>query len=194
MKTIRIMTLALFAPILAAALPAQTEPGTNPAQSREIYGGYSYLSNSFNSHEGFRGPGLNGWDAAGSFPITKRLGVKVEGLGFYGTSLTYSQAAHFFLGGVQYTRSFSKESVFVHGLAGIGHINTDALTLGGQGPKSNFSIATDAGGGIDTPISKRLAWRVEAAMLFADFTPASDQIHQTPNFFARVSTGVAWRF
>jgi hypothetical protein len=180
--------------LLIPALSAQTEPVAKLIGVKEIFGGYAYLSNSFNSHTGFRGPGLNGWDAAAAFPIARNLGVKVEGLGFYGNSLGYAQDAHFFLAGGQYTQRFSNESVFVHGLAGIGHINTEALTLGGEGPSSNFALAADGGGGLDTPISKRMAWRVEGALLYANFTPASNQIHSTPNYFARISTGIVWRF
>jgi hypothetical protein len=172
---------------------------SRPSGRQEIYGGYSYLSNSFNTHsygngQTFGGSGLNGWSIAALFPISKSIGVKVTGLGFYGTSLGDSQRAYFFLGGAQYTKRFGKESGFVHGLAGLGHINDQALTLGGEGPQSNFSVTADAGGGLDTPISRSMAWRIEGAMLFADFKPASNQIQGTPKFFARISTGIVFHF
>ena len=51
-----------FALQLNPALLAQTEPVATPIGEKEIFGGYAYLSNSFNSHTGFRGPGLNGWE------------------------------------------------------------------------------------------------------------------------------------
>jgi hypothetical protein len=159
-----------------------------------MYAGYTYLSNSFNSYARFSSGGLNGWDAAASFPLIHGFAVKAEAFGYYGTSLGDSQVAHFVLAGGQFTKRFGKESAFVHGLAGIGHINNAALTLGGEGPSSNFSFAADAGAGLDTPIARRLAWRVEGSMLHSDFTAAGDQIHGLPNYFARFSTGIVWRF
>lgn len=186
--------LLLTALGLPHCLVAQIEPGTNPIRGSELYGGYSYLSNSFNSHAGFSGGGLNGWDAAASFPMSHGLGAKVAAFGFYGNSLGDSQAAHFVLAGGQYTKRIGKESAFVHGLAGIGHINDQALTLGGEGPSSNFSFAADAGAGLDIPIKRRLAWRVEGGMLHSNFTAASNQIHSLPNYFARFSTGLVFRF
>lgn len=172
----------------------QIKPASEPARGNGLYVGYSYLSNSFNSHTDFSGGGLNGWDAAGTFPLIQHLSVKAEAFGFYGNSLGDSQQAHFFLLGGQYGGRPGKESAFVHGLIGLGHINDQALTLGGQGPSSNFSFAADAGAGLDTPIAQHLAWRFEGSMLHSNFGAASDQIHGLPNYFARISTGIVWRF
>ncbi len=188
------VTLLLTAICTPHSSIAQVEAVSNVTGRNEIYAGYTYLSNSFNSHASFSGGGLNGWDAAASFPLIRGFGVKAESFGFYGSSLGDSQVAHFILAGGQYTRRFGKESGFVHGLAGIGHINDAALTLGGEGPSSNFSFAADAGVGLDTPIGRNLAWRVEGGILHSNFTAASNQIHGLPNYFARLSTGVAWRF
>ena len=186
----------LLLPVLAMPrmLAGQIKPVAEPVRGNELYFGYSYLSNSFNSYANFSGGGLNGWDAAGTFPVTHSVAVKAEAFGFYGNSLGDSQLAHFFLVGGQYGRHFGKESAFVHGMVGLGHINDQALTLGGEGPSSNFSFAADAGAGLDTPIARSLAWRVEGSMLYSDFTAASNQIHGLPTYFARFSTGVAWRF
>jgi hypothetical protein len=76
----------------------------------------------------------------------------------------------------------------------LGVINKQALNTENLGPKSHFSVATDTGGGIDTPLSPRVAWRVEGAFMFSHFTANSDQIHGTPIFFGRFSTGIVWRF
>jgi hypothetical protein len=176
------------------SLIAQIEPGSHDSGRNEMNAGYTYLSNSFNNYASFSGGGLSGWEAGASFPLIHGFAVKAEALGFYGNSLGDSQVAHFVLAGGQYRRRFGKESVFVHGLAGIGHINDAALALGGEGPSSNFSLAADVGAGLDTPFARRLAWRVAGSMLRSNFTAASDQIHGLPNLFARLSTGIVWRF
>ena len=180
--------------LFVSAAFAQTDPASHSPRENEFYAGYSYLSTSFNAHAGFSGSGLNGWDASAMLHLTHALGIKVAGIGEYGTSLGDSQQVHFLMGGGQYTRYFRANSIYLHGLVGIGHINAEALTLGGEGPSSDFSFTADAGGGFNVPISRRAAWRFEAAMLHANFTPMSDQIHGTPNYFARISTGIAWRF
>lgn len=194
-----VAALPLFALVVVPSITAQTEAVAKAAGTTEIYGGYSLLSNSFNSHSyasgtNFRGPVLNGWAAAVNFPSRGRLGIKVEGLGFYGTSLGDPTHANFFLAGGQYSKGFGRESAYVHLLAGLGHINDQALTLGGEGPSSNISVAADGGGGIDTPLSRHIAWRVEGALLFAHFTAASNQIQGSPNYFGRFSTGMVLRF
>lgn len=197
----RSMALALAVlPLLAPALAAQTESAKTAAGSNQFYLGYSLLTNSFNSHSysgpngDFRGAVLNGMEAAATFHPRGSFALKAEGLGFFGTSLGNSTLAQFFLGGGQYTRRMGRESGYAHLLGGLGHINKDALNLGGLGPTSNFSPAFDAGGGIDTHVSSNLSWRVEGALLFAHFTPKDDQIQNTPMFFGRFSTGIVCRF
>lgn len=191
-KCLALAPLLLVLPI--TGVRAQTDAGSRAPGETELYAGYSYLSNSFNSHTGFSGGGLNGWDASVKLPLSNSFGVKIAAIGEYGSSLGDAQRAHFIMGGGQYGWRFGASSAYVHGLVGLGHINAQALTLGGQGPNSDSSLTEDAGGGFNVPFSRRMAWRIEAAMLHADFTPASNQIHDTPNYFARISTGVVWRF
>jgi hypothetical protein len=61
----------LLSPILGTPhrLAGQIKPVTEPVRGNELYFGCSYLSNSFNSYANFSGGGLNGWDAAGTFPV-----------------------------------------------------------------------------------------------------------------------------
>lgn len=196
MKDLRrwLVATPVFFLLLLPCSHAQIRQPSHTTGGNELYAGYSYLSNSFNSNGEFSGGGLNGWDAAAKFRLTDSLGAKIAGIGEYGTSLGDAHHAHFLMGGGQYTRYFGARSIYLHGLVGIGHINAQAITGGGEGPQSDFSFVADAGGGFNAPISRRTAWRFEAAMLHANFTPKSDQIHGTPNYFARISTGIVWRF
>lgn len=87
-----------------------------------------------------------------------------------------------------------KESAFVHGLIGIGFINSGAIPYDLSSPSSNVVLATLAGGGLDTPISRRLAWRVEGDWLHSQYSSSSDQIHGLHGNFASISTGLVLRF
>lgn len=173
---------------------AQTQPSPETQESRyEVFGGYSLLSNSFNGHASApsRQP-LNGWDAAAEVPVALHWDIKVEAAGYYGTSLGSPQHPLFVLGGAAWNHHFGKEVVFVEGLAGLGHLNAD--WWGGEGPAKTNSFAADAGGGLDIPLRSRLAWRIQGDFQFSNFTIPNDQIHDLPNFFGRVTTGVVWHF
>lgn len=161
----------------------------------ELYGGYNYLSNSFSVDSNFSGTGLNGWDVS----LTKRhlfrgLGLEFAANGHYGTTDFDTQIEHSLLVGPQYAKRFGKESVFVHGLIGIGFINNGSIPGDVPGPTSNVVLAGLAGGGLDTPISRRLAWRVEADWLHSQYSPKDDQIHGLQGNFASISTGLVLRF
>lgn len=184
--------------LLGIALPSMLtaqEAGSAPSDGRryELFGGYSFLSNSFNGHDSYtsRQP-LNGWDVAFTARASRRLSVKVDASGYYGTSLGSPQRPIFVLGGGQYSRRFGKESAFIEGLAGIGHLNSD--WWGGEIPGHTVSFAGLAGGGLDRQITPRISFRLEGDLLYTNFTIADDQIHGLPNYFASISTGLVWRF
>lgn len=160
----------------------------------EIYAGYSYLSSSFNAYSTFTGGGMNGWDAAFSSRLKGGLGIKVAAIGYYSTNNDAKEIEHSILVGPQYSKHFGKESAFVHGLVGLGFINSGAIPFDNSGPSSNATLAALAGGGLDSPISKRLAWRIEGDYLRTQFNSSSDQIHGLHGNFARVSTGLVFRF
>jgi hypothetical protein len=176
-----------------ASVSAQTRSPEAPAGRNQIFGGYSFFSNSFNGHStyGSHQP-LNGWNASFAAPLSPRFSIKVDASGYYGNSLGSPQHPLFFLGGMQYNKHFGKETAFLQALAGYGHLNSN--WWGGLAPGKTNSFSTVGGGGLDTPLSPRLAFRVEGGLQYADFTIPDDQIRSLPNYFARISTGLVWRF
>ena len=160
----------------------------------EFYGGYSFLSSSFNAYSTFTGGGMNGWDAAVTSRLSGHLGIKVGAIGYYSKNNDATEIEHSIVAGPQYSRHFGKESAFVHGLVGLGIINSGAIPYDNSKPSSNATLAALAGGGLDTPFSKRLAWRIEGDYMRTHFNSASDQIHGLHGNFARISTGVVFRF
>lgn len=186
----------LFALLLCGlALPLGIEGQETTAASGgyQLAAGYSFLSNSFNGHTtGTSHSPLNGWDVAMTYPGPRGLGFKADLSGYYGTSLGSPQRPIFVMGGVQYSRHFGKETGFAEGLVGAGHLNSD--WWGGSAPGNTFSFASAAGGGVDLSLSRRTAFRVQGDVQYSNFTIPDDQIHGLPNYFARISTGLVWRF
>lgn len=190
MVRLRVMVSVL---LFSAGVPAGLNAQAASQHDATVFAGYSFLSNSFNGHStGTSHTPLNGWEAAVTFPIEGRLSLKADISGLYGTSLGSPQRPIFLLGGAQYTRALGKESAFVEGLAGYGHLNGN--WWGGSAPGQTSSFAAAAGGGLDTPLSDRLAFRIQADFLYANFTIPDDQIHALPNYFARLAAGLVWRF
>jgi hypothetical protein len=179
--------------LCARAVKAQADTHSKPGAGIAIYGGYSYLSNSFNNHSTFSsGSGMNGWDADVTVPAF-RMNLKIEGLGFYDDNLGDAEHAHFFLAGPVLKHRLHKDTLFAQGLAGFGHINAAALSLGGEGANTN-TFAADMDGGIDIPFAPRIAWRVQGGVLYSAFSAQSNQISGLPRWFGRFSTGVVMHF
>ena len=176
------------------SLFAQTEPRTR----YEIYGGYALLSNSFNGVPGSRKT-LNGWDASFGFPEWHNLRFKIESFEFIGSNLGAKQHGFFFMGGGQYTLHLRKEAIFVEALAGDGGLNK--YWGENQSPGMTASFSSILGGGVDTPISRHFAVRVAGDYQWENFA-LIQSVNFTfpyrppglPNNFARISTGVVWRF
>jgi hypothetical protein len=177
---------------LSPALCAQPEA---PARF-QIYGGYTYLSNSFNGVPGSRQP-LNGWDASAAFPAWHSLRFKIDAFSYRGTNLGAPQHPFFIMGGGQYSKRLGRETVFAEGLVGVGGLNRN------WGPNKiageTASIATLAGGGVDTPLTKRLAFRVDGGFQYSYFALQTNalvpyRIPGLPTYFGRVSSGLVWKF
>ena len=185
-----VLILAGIANHLAAQAQTADEASRTP---KELFTGYSFFSNSFNGHQSDPShQPLNGWEVSFAKPFTSRLSYKIEADGYYGTSFQAPQRPIFLLGGAAYTKRLGKEAGFVEGLAGLGLLNSD--WWGGEVPGATKSFAGSAGGGVDTPLTKRLAFRVEGVFVYANFTINDNQIHGLPNYFARISSGLVWRF
>ena len=179
---------------LATSLRAQSE-----AKARyQIYGGYSWLSNSFNGFPGAR-QSLNGWDASAAFPAWHSLRFKIDAAGYHGTNLNAPQHGLFILAGGQYSHTIKRETLYVEGLIGDAALNRD---WGPQGSKSGTAaFAAFLGGGFDTAISRHFAYRVDGGFQYAytsligpgpDFAPY--RVPGLPTYFGRISTGLVWQF
>jgi hypothetical protein len=161
-----------------------------------IHGGYSHFSNSFNGVPDSENP-LQGWDASMAFPDWHHLRFKLDVSGFTGTNLNAPQHVLFILGGAQYEREIHKERVFVHALFGDAGLNRNWGANGSPGGTASF--ATVLGGGVDTPLNRHFALRVEGSMVHTNFAliqsetdPAPYRIPGLPQFFGRLSAGVVW--
>ncbi len=186
--------LSLFALFcLASVLHAQPEA---PARF-QIYGGYSFFSNSLNGLPGARQP-LNGWDASMGFPSWHNLRFKVDFSSYTGTNQGAQQKPYFILGGGQYSKRLGRETLFGEGLAGVGGANRywGANATGGE----TASFSGLMGGGLDTPIARRIAFRVEGDFQYAYFALGSGKyfvpyrIPGLPTNFARVTSGLVFQF
>ena len=62
---------------LATATHAQSTAESKAPARFQLYGGYSFLSNSFNGLPGFRQP-LNGWDSSIAFGAWHNLRFKID--------------------------------------------------------------------------------------------------------------------
>jgi hypothetical protein len=189
--------------LFAAGLHAQVAAGgaqTDFSTRYQLYGGYSFFSNSLNGFSGSHQP-LNGYEFAFAIPPWHDLRFKLNVLQYYGTNLGASERPYFIMGGGQYGRNFGREAAFVEAMAGEGVVNAD---WGGNktiGDTASFSAIL--GGGVDTPLSTRVALRVQGDFQYAYFKQNASQNPVTgvpvyvpglPNYFGRISTGLVWRF
>jgi hypothetical protein len=179
---------------MEAGLHAQDER----RMRHEVYGGYTYLSNSFNGVPGARQP-LSGWDASYAFPDWRNLHLKLETFSYRGTNLGAQQDGLFILAGGQYSRPWRRESLFGEVMLGSGGLNR--YWGPNQSPGATATFATLLGGGLDTPVSRHFAVRVNAGYLWEDFALIQSvnyavpySIPGLPNNFFRLSSGVVWRF
>jgi hypothetical protein len=192
------MRFCLFALIflicLSTSLPAQPEYKAR----YQIYGGYTYLSNTMNGFPGAR-QSLNGWDASLGFPAWHSLRFKIDAYGYHGTNLNAPQHALFVLAGGQYSHTIKRETLFVEGLMGDAALNRD---WGPQGSKSGTAAFTSlVGGGLDSSISRHFLYRLDGGFQYTytsligpgpDFAPF--RVRGLPTNFGRFSTGVVWQF
>jgi hypothetical protein len=191
-----IFLIALLVSLLPSPLRSQEAA---PPAHHEIYAGYTFLSNSFNGVPGSRQP-LNGWDASIAFGFWRGLRFKAETFSYRGTNLGAPQNPMFILGGGQFGHRVGRETIFVEGLAGDVGINRNWGAS--QSPGETASFASLFGGGVDSQLSRHFALRANAAFVYENIALRGPlaaglvpyRIPGLPNFFARVSTGLVWRF
>lgn len=182
--------------VLAAALHAQTDLSTR----YQVYGGYSFLSNSLNGVSGAHQP-LNGYDFAFAIPPWHNLRYKMNVFQYRGTNLGAVEHPYFVMGGGQYGKDFGREYAFVEAMVGVGSVNADWGANKTIGDTASFSAML--GGGVDTPLSRRISFRAEGDYQYAYFKVAASRNPGTgvpvyvaglPTNFGRISTGIVWRF
>jgi hypothetical protein len=178
---------------LTATLQAQQEKPVH----YQIFGGYSFLSNSLNGVTGSHHP-LNGWDTSVAFSQWHNIRFKVDFAGYTGTNLGTPQHTYSILGGAQFSKRIGRETIFADGMAGDGGAN-----LHWPGPKlqgQTVSFVSFIGGGLDTPISHHVAIRVDGGYQYSYFV-LNKPIYLTPYTipglpinFGRLSSGLVFKF
>jgi hypothetical protein len=195
-KTSHRVVACLLLSFLAVGARAQTEL----SRRYQLFGGYSFLSNSINGVSGSH-QSLNGYEMAFAIPPWHDLRFKLNVFQYRGTNLGAFEHPYFVMAGGQYGRSFGREAVFTEILAGEGIVNADWGAGKTIGDTASFSAIM--GGGLDTPLSPHFAFRVQGDFQYANFEQTAYQIRSTgapvyvpglPNYFGRVSTGLVWRF
>ncbi|KAA6464878.1 hypothetical protein DYQ86_02675 [Acidobacteria bacterium AB60] len=184
--------------VLLSCMPVLVSQEAAPPLRHEVYVGYTWLSNSFNGVPGAR-QSLNGWDASLALGYWHGLRFKAETFSYRGTNLGAPQQPMFIMGGGQYGHRLGRETVFVEGLAGDVGMNRNWGANQSAGETASF--ATLLGGGIDVPLSRHFAARAGAGFIYENIAlqgPRPDivpyRVPGLPNFFARLSTGMVWRF
>jgi len=190
MRRLHLLLIEVF--LCSLLLSAQSDPATH----YQLYGGFSYLSNSFNGVPGAR-HALNGWDAGVVFPAWHSLSVKIDVAHYSGTNLGAKQQAISIMSGGQYERSFHQERWFVEALFGDLGMNRYWGPKGQAGMTASFT--TLLGGGIDTPLSQHLAIRVQGDYRYSNLALIQSNSYTLPylvpglpNNFGSLSTGVVW--
>ena len=173
-----------------------------------IFGGYSLLNNNSNNY--------NGWDAQGTFNLTRNFGVtadfsgtsrQVAGVSFLGFSAGSQQHIYNFLFGPTATAYFGRSSVFGHALFGTARSSLGAGVslpiIGGLSAPLNSAngFAMAFGGGVDIGLTKHFAIRpAQIDFMRTNFSAVdalaaglSTGTGNSQNSF-RYSAGIVWRF
>jgi hypothetical protein len=181
--------LALAVISCAPALRAQSPP---PIQ---IYGGYTRLSNSFNGIPESQN-GLNGWDAGVAFPAWHGLRVKIDVSRYSGTNLGAQQHGISITGGGQYEHALFRERLFVEALFGDVGMNRYWGPDAQRGESASFT--TLLGGGLDTPLNKHFALRIQGDYRYENLALVQTgslvpyRVPGLPHNFGSISTGLVW--
>jgi hypothetical protein len=140
---------------------------------------------------------LLGWDAAVALPAWRGLRLKVDVSHYNGSNLGAPQHPLYIQAGPQYERTWRKERFFAQSLFGDCLLNRNWGAQETPGGTASFAILM--GGGVDTPLSRHFALRVEGDMqhtTFALIKSTADQVPYRipglPSYFGRISAGLVW--
>lgn len=143
--------------------------------SGNVYGGVSYaqLTNVVVQQS------YKGWNASfEALPLIRfpHLGLVIDGSGFYRRGETQYNA----VGGPRLSTNIGKLRPFVHGMAGIRHLNSSGQVYS--------PLVVDIGGGADYKLwFKNFSWRFQGDYMRSKYASAVQNDY-------RASTGIVWRF
>jgi hypothetical protein len=196
--------LYTFLAILSLSLTAHAQATPEASRSNgserfQLYGGYSYQSNTFNGVPGHR-QSLNGWEASFAFPrMWRELRFKLNTTQYRGHNYGAPQNAYYILGGFQYSHKFGHETLFGEVLAGDIGINQNWGPNAHVGMTASFS--TVVGGGVDIPINRHIAIRGSGGWVYQNFALIEALNNTTPyrvpglpNYFGKAGAGLVWKF
>lgn len=191
----RLVLPALFAALAAAPISgiAQSSYEAHSTPNVELYGGYSYVFNTYNPTQNtVSTAGMNGWDASLKIPILSTfLGIKGDVSGFYRNDAPdFNPKAYFFLLGPQVSAHVGRSTLFAHGMVGSAHLTSSAL----PNIKSDNTFAVAVGAGLDIGVSRWLAWRVTGDYYNTHYQATNRNLNEIINSNGRVSTGPVVRF
>jgi hypothetical protein len=196
---------SLFALLLAAALSAPAclnaqaaTPVRGPVPNFELYGGYSYVFHTIDyPNNGVVTSGMNGWDTSLKIPLpifSSWLGLKGDVSGTYVNNSAdnpdFNPKAYFFLLGPQASVHLGRSTLFAHGMVGSAHLNQEAL----PNLRSDSTLATAVGAGLDAGFSRHWAWRVTGDYYNTHFQAGNNTVAGITNSNGRVATGPVLRF
>jgi opacity protein-like surface antigen len=156
-------------------------------QRIEAFGGYSYM---YFKPEGGSGLNLNyGWNTAMQLNVNCVIGLKADISGHYSTPVAGSHFdAYNFLAGPVFSNRLGKATPFVHALAGLNRITTNAAGLSSS---SDNSFAMAFGGGVDVYAARHVAVRpIQVEYLFSKHGAAPSNVQNN----VRMSAGVVFGF
>lgn len=182
--------------MLAACWPVIALCQSENSSRLLLSGGFDYFSNSFNGVPGARASQL-GWDSAIAARFWHNVRFKFDVSGESGENDGASQRATFYLAGFEDGVTVRRERLFAHALFG------DVGMTRYWGPKGlpggTASFAYLLGGGVDTPISRHFAIRLEGDLqhtnLYLVKSPAVSipySVSGMPRYMGRFSTGLVW--
>ena len=192
------LILLCFSLIAHAQAPPVVQESGGP-EHYQLYGGYSYQSNTFNGVPGHQ-QSLNGWELSFAFPrMWHGLRFKMDTTQYRANNYGAPQNAYYILGGFQYGHKLGHETLYGEVMAGDMGINQN------WGPNAHVGITasfvTVLGGGVDTPISRRFAIRTGGDFIYENLALIQSlkvavpyRIPGLPNFFGKVNAGVVWKF
>jgi len=140
-----------------------------------VYAGVSYaqLTDVINKQS------YRGWN--GSFealPFTRfpRIGLVIDGSGFYRTGVKQYNI----FGGPRISANVGRWRPFIHGMAGVRHLNSNGTIY--------TPLTIDIGGGADYKLPiKNFSWRLQGDYMHSHYSSANQNDY-------RASTGIVWRF